>query len=137
MPERSTRRRFLAQGAGLACAPLVASVPALAAGAADDLTASRFAAQVNRTFTAQPLASAGAPALTLRLRAVEPLAYTAPGLAPEVARERSFILVFDVEGPPGAQDTYVIANPAVGTFAALLVPGRKGTVLTAIFNRTS
>jgi len=136
MPEQ-TRRRFLARGAGLACAPLAASLPAFAAGSDDDLTASRFAAQVNRTFTAQPLAATGAPALTLRLRSVGSLAHAAPGLAPEAARERSFILVFDVEGSVAAQDTYVVANPVIGTFAALLVPGRDGRVLTAVFNRTA
>src|SRR5882672_984041 len=96
MSNRSTRRRFLAQGAGLACAALVGRVPALAAAPADDLTASRFASQINRSFTAKSLASGDAPAVMMRLRSVEPLEHPAPGLTPALARERSFILVFDV-----------------------------------------
>jgi len=137
MSNRSTRRRFLAQGAGLACAALVGRVPALAAAPADDLTASRFASQINRSFTAKSLASGDAPAVMMRLRSVEPLEHPAPGLTPALARERSFILVFDVDGPGAAQDTYQIENAGTGAFAALLVPDRKGTVLTAVFNRTA
>jgi hypothetical protein len=107
----------------------------LPTGLTDRLTASRFASQIDRTFTARPLAVDGAPALGMRLRAVEPLRHAAPHLSPAVRRERSFVLVFDVVEQRAVQDTYRVANYAIGAFDALLVPGHDGSVLTAVFNR--
>ncbi|MGE5170202.1 MAG: DUF6916 family protein [Rudaea sp.] len=135
MSLRLTRRRFLAQGAGVACATLAANAVALSPAPADRLTASLFASQIDRTFTARSVAEDAAPALTVRLRAVEPLRHPALRLSPEARHERSFVLVFDVVGQRAAQDTYRIANAAIGRFDALLVPGHDGSVLTAVFNR--
>ena len=129
------RRRFLAQGAGIACAAFAADAAAVPPVLTDRLTASRFASQINCAFTARPLAVGAAPAFGMRLRAVEPLRHASPHLSPEVRCERSFVLVFDVAGQRAVQDTYRVANAAIGAFDALLVPGHDGSVLTAVFNR--
>lgn len=135
MSQTLTRRRFLAAASGLACGTLVANVPALAAGSDEGLTASRFLPQVNRVFTAQSLTAADAHVYVMRLRAVEPIKRGVSGSSTTLEQERSFMLVFDAEESTAPQDTYRIANSAIGTFAALLVPGRNRAVLTAVFNR--
>ena len=135
MPSTLTRRRFIAGAAGLACGTLVASVPALAQGPGEGLTASSFASQVNHVFTARSLSARDGPMYVMRLRWVEPIQRAAPGLQTALERERSFMLVFDVDEPTATQDTYQISNSETGTFAALLVPGRNPAVLTAVFNR--
>ena len=133
-----TRRGFLAQGAVLACASLAPCVPGVAAAPAGNLVASRFSSQIDRVFAARPLSLPNAAALALRLRSVEPLRHPAPTSRAEF--ERSFVLVLDAgelgTAQGAAQDTYEIANSAVGAFAALLVPGRNRALLTAVFNRT-
>jgi hypothetical protein len=130
-----TRRRFLSGAAGIVCGALAASKPGLAAEAGADLTASRFVSQVGRVFTAQALSASDAHVYAMRLRAVEPISRGAPGTPTALERERSFMLVFDVEESTAKQDTYRIANAETGEFAALLVPGRNPAVLTAVFNR--
>lgn len=135
MSHTLSRRRFLAGAAGLACGTLVASAPVLAAGSDEGLTASSFASQVNRVFTAKSLTVADAHVYVMRLRSVEPMQRRSPGLQTPLDQERSFMLVFDVEEPTATQDTYQVANSEIGTFAALLVPGRNRAVLTAVFNR--
>jgi hypothetical protein len=77
-----------------------------------------------------------APALTLWLRAVEPLAHGNAKAVDERAAERSFVLSFAVEGTTAAQDTYALTHPRLGSFAALLVPSRNARTLTAVFNRS-
>jgi hypothetical protein len=120
------RRRFLAGGlaAGtIGCAPI-----ANAAFALRELTAPAFAPFIGTAFAARALASADAQALQLVLSSVDPLDASRPS-------SRSFALTFEVVGTAAPQSTYALTHPALGAFAALLVPNRNGTALTAIFNR--
>jgi len=107
-----------------------------AAAAPGALTASRFLPLIDTAFSGRALASSAAPALTLWLRAVEPLAQARSYAAGAHDAEHSFVLSFAVEGTTAKQDTYALTHARLGAFAALLVPSRNARTLTAVFNRS-
>jgi len=135
-PSTISRRRFLTTGSLALCAAATAMPLSTATAAPSSLTASRFLPLIDTAFSGLALSSPAAPALTLWLRAVEPLAHGNAKAADERAAERSFVLSFAVEGTTAAQDTYALTHAYLAPFAALLVPSRNARTLTAVFNRS-
>lgn len=135
-PSTISRRRFLTGGSIAVCAASMVMPWSTAAAAPGTLTASRFLPLIDTVFSGLALSSPAAPALTLWLRAVEPLAHGNAKAVDSRAAERSFVLSFAVEGTTAAQDTYALTHAYLGSFAALLVPSRNARTLTAVFNRS-
>lgn len=140
MPDRlrsTARRRFLATAAAGTCAAVPSLRVAASALGPDPLAASRFAALVGTSFVARPLGDPAATPRLLRLREVAPLARVAPTLSANAAAERSFELVFDVDGGHAGQDSYAVTHEALPPFVALMAPNRHATRLVAVFNRVA
>ena len=138
MPDRlrsTARRRFLGAAAAGTCAAVPSLRVAASALGPDPLAASRFAAHVGTTFVARPLGDAAAAPRLMRLREVTPLARVAPTMSSVAAAERSFELVFDVDGGGAEQHSYAVTHEALPPFVALMAPNRHATRLVAVFNR--
>ncbi len=129
-----TRRQFIASSAAVVSGSPLAAMVSTATEPTVRLTASAFRAQLRTSFSAVALSQQDAHTLALELIAVDAARNAHPSLTHAQASELSFSVTFATSARAIAQDTYAISHPALGEFAALMVPTPEGTALLAVFH---
>lgn len=130
-----SRRRFLTASTSIAATLAIPDAACAAVIAPIGLCASDFRGAMNLEFRATALSQTDACVTLLTLTEVSAGRHPHPGLDKAYAAENVFSLRFAARKKGLLQDTYLLSHPALGDFAALLVPTPSGNNLCAEFHR--